>query len=315
MKQTSALLFFILYLLFSTSARADTVTTSDGKELKGIVVEDYKDRVVLSTADGEKTIMKSNMSQIAFDSEEENLIKLAEQARERRDYTRAYSYYYMASKLNPDSKAAKDGIVFLQGYLFRSEVVKKEDEVKARDDIERYGTVIESVRSEEDKLLEAAENLKKTIGITLAKKDNLPEIVTIQTNSAAYEAGARKGDRIQAIWGRLTGYMPLREVMDGLLDKPSPELKCVIERVVEIPAGPHNVLGLSMEFDGLTVSGVVMDSSAYTAGLNKGDLVILIDGNPTRYMPLNKAQELIGKAKEGPIKLTIRREVLIWRRY
>ena len=39
----------------------------------------------------------------------------------------------------PDSKAVKDGFVFLVGYVFRQEDAKKTDEVKRRDDFE-HGT-------------------------------------------------------------------------------------------------------------------------------------------------------------------------------
>jgi hypothetical protein len=43
------------------NAPADTVYVKDGKELKGIVVEDFKDRIIFSTADGEITVMKSDI--------------------------------------------------------------------------------------------------------------------------------------------------------------------------------------------------------------------------------------------------------------
>lgn len=43
----AVILFFIF--LFLAPAHADTVITEDGKESKGIVVEDYRDRLILST--------------------------------------------------------------------------------------------------------------------------------------------------------------------------------------------------------------------------------------------------------------------------
>ena len=70
-------------------------------------------------------IMKSDIKELYYDQEEENLIKLAEQAKEKKDYIRALTYYDMAFKANPDSKAAKDGLVFLEGYLFRKEQAQK----------------------------------------------------------------------------------------------------------------------------------------------------------------------------------------------
>ena len=70
----------------------------------------------------------------------------------------------------------------------------------------------------------------------------------------------------------------------------------------------------TMEFDGLTVSGVKEGGSAFEAGLKKGDLITAIDGNSTRYMPLKKAIELIRNSKTGSTKLTLRREIIIWRK-
>ena len=50
------------------------------------------------------------------------------------------------------------------------------------------------------------------------------------------------------------------------------------------------------------------------AGVKKGDLVIEIDGRPTRYMPLKKAIGYIKDTENDFVKLTIKRDVVIWRR-
>ena len=314
-KRLVAAVFILVFMAFGfrTSARADTIYTDDGKELRGIVVEDYQDRLVFSTADGEITLMKSNIQRLYFDSEEDNLIKLAELAAERRDYTKAFAYYDMAYKLNPNSKAAKDGLVFLQGYFFRKEETKKEDEVKKREDFENYGTAVPTEKNTEESVNDLAENLKKGIGITFANEGATPKVEAVGMNSPAEEAGVKPGDRLVAVWGRLTGYMPLKDLMATLSEKPALELKCTLERVINVSV---NGLGasFSMEFDGLTVSAVKEDSSAFEAGLKKGDLVTDINDNSTRYMPLKKAMQMIRHSKDGIVKLTIRREALIWRK-
>lgn len=310
------LLLYTLYAIPYTLSYADTINTNDGKELKGIVVEDYKDRLILSTADGEITVMKADIRELYYDSEEDNLIKLAEQARERRDYTKSYAYYNMAFKLNPNSKAAKDGLVFLQGYLFRQEQVRKEDDIKLREDFERSGSPIKAAKAEEDAVKEMAETLKKTIGVTLGQSENFPVVENVSPKSAASEAGVKPGDKLVAIWARLTGYMNLKDVMAALLDKPSLELKCTIERTVNVPVAPRDLIGatLAMEFDGLTISEVKEDTPAFGAGLKKGDLITAIEGKSTRYMPLKTAITEIKKAKGSVTALTLRREVLIWRK-
>ena len=128
-------IFLITYSLqLTTYSNADTIYTKDDKEIKGIVIEEYKDRVLISTVDGEETIKKPDIKELYFDTEEQNLIKLAEQARDRGDFIKSFVYYDKAFKVNPDSRAAKDGIVFLQGYLFKKDMAKKEEEINRRNE-------------------------------------------------------------------------------------------------------------------------------------------------------------------------------------
>lgn len=317
-------LVLMLFLVFSGLAAADTINKNNGEEMKGIVVEDYKDRIVLSTPSGEKTIMKSDIKELYYDEEEDNLIKLADQAKEKKDYIRALTYYDMAYKANPNSKAAKDGLVFLEGYLFRKEQAQKEEDVKRREDLEHQGAIVPTQPAESEELSVKSSKLKKDAGITLSIVDGLPLVGSVSLHSPADEAGLTQGDKLTAIWARLTGYMELKEVLDALLDKPSLELKCTIERTVNIPINPYRLIALgtneligatfSMEFDGLTVIAVRDNGASHEAGLKKGDLVVAIDGKPTRYMPLKNAINMIKNSKENRVKLTVRREVLIWRR-
>ncbi len=306
------ILFFLLTLYairYTQYANTDTIRMNDGTELRGIVVEDYKDRVVLSTTEGEKTVMKSDMREMYFDSEEDNLIKLAEQARERRDYGRAFGFYNMAYKKNPNSKAAKDGFVFLQGDLFGQEEKKKVDDIKRREEFERgISTVIEEKPvGESSKTPE--ERLKTATGITLVSDDGMARVESVKKDSPVAEAGIKQGDLIIAIWGRLMGYMSLDDVMNILLDKPSLEIKCTIQRTM-----PIDVSGASfgMDIDGMKVTGLKDDSPAYRDGLKKDDVIAAINGYSIRYTPLKKAAAALKRSRS--VKVTINRELLIWRK-
>lgn len=319
-----------IFLLFALCAMpyaqscADTIMKSDGDELKGIVVEDYNDRITFSTASGEKTIMKADIKELYYDQGDENLVKLAQQAKDRHDYMKALGYYDMALKANPRSKSAKDGLVFLEGYLFRKEQADKEAEIKKHEEFEYRGPTIQSERAKEEDAAEKAARLKSATGMALVIKDGFPQVENVQPNSPASDAGIEKGDRLVAIWAKLTGYMELNEVLNELLDKPSLELKCVVERTIGIPIapyrllapGPNELIGASfaMEFDGLTAASVREDGAANAAGLKKGDLITAIDGKSTRYMPLKKAVDMIRNSKNKMIKLTVKRDALIWRR-
>lgn len=303
---------FIAYSLKLTAVlNADTIYTKDNKEIKGIIVEEYKDRVQMSTVDGEHPIMKSDIKELYFDTEEQNLIKLAEQARDRGDFIKAFVYYDKAFKVNPDSKYAKDGIVFLQGYLFKKDMAKKEEDVKRRNDFEERGTGPVTIKTEEEKFEEEIDKLRKVAGITLKSEGALTELDSVTAGSTAYEAGARKGDILIAVWGRLVGYLSLQEVVETLLEKTSLETKFTIERIVDIRAKDMGA-DFKMQFDGMTVADVKDDSPAKEAGLKDNDVITSINGKSTRYMPLQKALELIKESKGDTVKLQFRREIVMW---
>ncbi len=310
-------------VLVGGSASADTIYTKDGKELKGIVVEDYRDRIVFSTVDGEVSIMKSDINELYYDGEEDNLIKLAEQALDRADHMKAFAYYDRAYKINPYSKKAKDGIVFLQGLLFRKEQSQKEAVVRRQEEFERHGQYVAPQKSDVVEVAKTIEKLRGTIGISIELKGYLPEITNVRSESPAYAAGIRKGDILIAIWGKLTGYMSQQDVIDHLMEKTSLEVKCTIERTVDVAitglrtplSMPNDLIeaGISIGFDGLLIASVKDDGVASKAGIEKDDLIMAINGENTRYMPLKKAVEMIRDSKEGSARLTIRREVTFWR--
>ena len=310
-------IFLLTVLLITYSLKltailnADTVYTKDNKEIKGIIVEEYKDRVLMSTVDGERPIMKSDIKELYFDTEEQNLIKLAEQARDRGDFIKAFVYYDKAFKADPDSKAAKDGIVFLQGYLFKKDMAKKEEDVKRRNDFEDRGAGPVTIKTEEEKFKEDTEKLRSATGVTLKSNGVLTELESVAMGSPTYEAGARKGDVLIAVWGRLVGYLSLQEVIETLLEKTSLETKFTVERSVDVKAKDTGA-DFKMQFDGMTVADVRGASSAGAAGLRSNDVITGINGRSTRYMPLKKALELIEGSKDDTVKLKFRREIVVW---
>lgn len=316
-------LLMLSAFIFQTPAYADTVTLKSGKEVKGIVVEDYQSRIIMSTVDGEQTIMKDDIGEIYYDTEEDNLIKLAERARERRNYTKAYALYEKALKINPRSKAAQDGMVFCQSYMVRRQEADKASDVQRREEFERYGGLAggAQVGTEDEGDLKA--KLNDAFGMTLVIKDGVPIVEYVRQGSQASDAGLQAGDHLAAIWSRLTGYMSLKEIVDMLLEKTSFEIKVTVERSVDVPVNPargalsslNDLMGAAfvMKFDGLTIDQVLKGGYADSGGLKDGDLITAIDGQSTRYMPLKKAVDAIRSAKGTSVKITFRRQMIIWR--
>ena len=306
-----------------TASYADTIRMKTGKEVKGIIVEDYVNRVVISTPDGEQTVMKSKIAALRYDSEEDNLIKLARRARERRDYKTAYANYERALKINPDSKAAQDGLTSTRAALLRKDEARKADDIQRRQAFEASGSPLGTIEPGRRDIDDMRKRLDEQLGITLKMEDAFPRIMAVRPDGPAAVAGARAGDLLVAVWSRLTGYMSLKEVMGILLAKQSLEVKVTIERKLDVAvnqkrhifSGLNDLIGATfvMKFDGMTVSQVKELGAAATAGLMADDLVTAVDGRSTRYMPLKRAVDVIRKSKGDVAKIAVRRELIIWR--
>ena len=106
------------------------------------------------------------------------------------------------------------------------------------------------------------------------------------------------------------------------MKKASFETRCTIERGVDVRisenrnllSNTNDLIGaaLNMQLDGLTISSVKEHGEVAEAGLKQDDIIAAINGNPTSYMPLRRAIELIKISKGELVNLIIRREVVMW---
>src|SRR4030042_5854565 len=120
-KSIIAYLVFLLSFLGVISASADTVYIKDGEEIKGIVVEEYTDRLVISTYEGEKTFFKKNIDRIIYDLTEQNLVMLGDKCMSREEFEKAYFYFDKAGRENPGYQLASDRMNYVTGYFFRKD--------------------------------------------------------------------------------------------------------------------------------------------------------------------------------------------------
>jgi len=312
------LILFVFILFTAEICRADTVTLKNGDLVKGVILENYADRILVSTYEGEKSIMKSRIANLKYDAQEDNLLSLGEHHREKGDFDDAYFYYKKAYKVNPGLKAAKDGIILSKQAFFEKERQRHEGAVEKRRIIEEFKS-----KGRFDEVPEDKERvLRDVLGIAL-KMDGINSIVgRIEGRSVAEISGIRLGDRIIAIWSSLTGFLSKDEVISRLIDRTPRELKLTIERDIKVGKKRHifvrsteNFIGTRfvMQWDGLTVGDVIADGPAGRAGLKTGDLVMKIEGKPTRYMNAPNMHELIRKA-QGEVAFTIRREISVWKK-
>jgi len=323
-------LWVLLFLLcLPVGTRADTIHMADGAEEKGIVVENYHDRILLSTAEGEKEISKKDIKDITYDRQEQNLVKLGDFHEEKGNLLKAYEYFQKAYELNPDYKEAGEKFMHLRSIILRQPEVQMQDAMSRRRALfKEAGKVYDPTLKKEkpDRVVE--QGLRKATGLTLIYDGKMPKVSDVAPGSSAQNAGIRKGDFIFTIWGRLTGYMNLEAIYDMLLTTPSPEILISIKRRIDFLALPEEGtkdrykdaedIGFSLIMDegGLTIEDVLKGSMAENHSLQKSDLITAINDQSTRYLPLGEANRLINKnIEEGkPARLDVIREVALWRK-
>jgi len=313
-----SLILFVFILFTARISCADTVTFKNGDLVKGVILENYADRILVSTHEGEKAIMKSSIARLEYDVQEDNLLSLGEHYRKKGNFDDAYFYYKKAHEVNPDSKAAKDGITLSRQAFFAKDRKRHQDAVEKRKMIEEFKSKgrFDEVPKDKEKIL------KSVLGIALKMDGTNPIIGRIEARSVAEISGIRLGDRIIAVWSSLTGYLSKDEIISRLIDRTPRELKLTIERDIKVGKNRHifvrsteNLIGtrFMMEWEGLAIGDVIAGGPAGRAGLKTGDLVIKIEGKPTRYMSSPNIHKLIRKA-EGEVAFTIRREISVWKK-
>lgn len=301
-------------LIFScASVFADVVYLKKGRQLKGIVVEDYVDRITLNTVDGEKVILKSEIKNILYDERVQNFIKLGDFHKDKGNLVRAYTYYRKAYQTDPDYEPAE-----ARYFQVISTMLKQPyDQLEGR--IERQRALLhatdKSLKIKEGVSIAAEKKLKNSFGVSLVPKDEKPYVNGVLPESSAYRAGIKRGDYIISVWNRLTGYMELGDVYDMILDTKTGEVKLAIERNVNIFKDASDPLGISLEITpkGLTVTRVLENSLAKKMGILESDVITKINEKSTRYMPLKKAVRLIN-SKDKKFSLVIQRDITLWLR-
>ena len=311
----------VLVVVSEYFVAADTVHLIDGSETKGIVVENYHNRIVLSTFEGEKEIEKTSIKDILYDRREQNLLKLGDYHQEKGNFLQAYSYYKKAYEINPDYKEVRDKFIYARSiFLKNPEKQFKSDMARKQALFKETGKVYNPVIKEKNDIPETV--LKNKIGIVLYEDDYMPKIASVVPLSSGSQSGIKTGDIIFSIWGKMTGYLDLDIVVDMIINNPSPEITLTIKRRIQISrlkglARGSDEPGISIGIieEGLAVKAVRPGSDSAKNGLLEGDIITNINGEPTRYMPLNTAAFKIQENfVSDKLQLDILRSVYLWRK-
>ena len=264
-----------LFFSLCSSARADVVYDNAGGTLKGLVVEEHADRVVLSTEEGEKTFFRSQIEEIFYAEPERNYLYLGNQALEPGDFASARGFFRKALQINPDFSEAADALA-------------RADDLEKKQELLTGG-------------LDFLQVLKKQWGITLEEGKGLAVIREIASGSLAQRAGLAAGDGLVAAWSSSLVFLPAGAVAKELIGPSGSKIKVTLQRTVKLPAGgAAPEMRLSMERLGLTVAG-------------SGDRIVSINGKSTRYLPLEQARKTIQAGRDREVELVIHRDLEVTR--
>ncbi|MBU1853276.1 MAG: hypothetical protein KJ957_04480 [Candidatus Omnitrophica bacterium] len=310
------ILNMLVILFFSaTTLCADTIIMRDKRIIKGLVVDEYVDSIVLSTVDGEKDIFRRDIENIEYDLPEQNFVQLGKACDAKGWHDKAADYYKKALDLNPDYHEARNAYhaSYTKMWHKKEKTVKKEIEYRniVRDwweNKEKPG----SLTARDEVAL-----LKKTLGLSLLERDGFFVVDEVMPFSSAKRAEIDKGDILVGIWGKVVSYANMEDVIGELLGPKYSEVNILLEKQISVPIRDNDdnlykELGVLLEFEyeGLVIRDVTVGKRGESAGFKKADFVTAIDGNVTRYLPLASVIALINRTRNNKnIIFSIRRNV------
>lgn len=286
--KTKIILFILVIMRFSffSLLYADDVYFKDGRTMKGFIVENDQEKIVLSTINGEILIRKSDITQFIYDRPEYNYLYLGDQYINLNEFNKAVEEYKKALKVNPEFKEAADAIV----------------------------------RALETKLRLQAKEIGN-IGIEIEKTNEDIIVSSVAPDSDAEKKGIKKDDLLLFIWDKPVRAMELDKVKELLSGPLMSSVKIIIERQFNLlreALSKTSKVGdigtrLKIELSGLMVANVIKNSPAEMTGIKSDDIVVKIDEESTRYMKLNEAKQRLAGQPGSQIKLTIKRTLEITR--
>jgi hypothetical protein len=308
--------------LCSSQLYADTVQLKDGNELKGLIVEKHEDRIILNTEKGETPVLKNTIQNISYDDPEQNFMQIGEAHEAARHFGEALAYYERALEANPNFDDAKKATVRVRNRVWSRALAAPKNEIERRQtlyDLWDQGGPSESFAKKETRAPKTL--LREGLGVELECQGDWVRLAQVfPKKDAASAAGLKKNDRLAAMDGMSMRYLSPDVVQDKLLYPRYSNFSLEFERDCALMKTGFERefsefgLDLKLEYQGVVVQSVKKGSLADKAGLKGQDLLVAVNGNSIRYLPLAKLMPVIAGAKNDTVILSVRRSVILTRR-
>lgn len=271
-------ILFIAIIIAGQSFRAmaDSVILKKGHyELKGFIVDNFCDRIVISTFKGEKVVKKYEIESLTFDDKDRDFVFKAQELLEEDELNEkrldtARNLFQDALTINSNNQEAESGL---------SRVI--DEKIKLKNPAVGF------------------------LGMTLASEGDLVKVTNITPRSPAGMSGIKAGDIFFSIWDKKIRFDEVTSIVKLLSGPPETSISIAIER--EIPIGyrskaSHNLKGALL----LTNKGIFPRFNEIEGGL-PADKVVSICGDNTRFITKDYLSWLSDEYRDKNIVITIRR--------
>ena len=274
-----------------SGAYADVIYLKSGGDLKGLVVEEHRDRIVVNIQGKEQVFLRAEIEEVFYEDLERNYLYLGNQAIEHGEWDLGREFFQKSLQIHPQFREAEEALGRLEDLR---------QKVTAEIDPNPLTT------------------LQTRWGIVLEKSDRFPEVQRVRDGSFGARLGIAPGDRLVSAWGGSLAFLPLEETARALLGPVGSELKLALERSLRLPAAaPRDRvwpgLTLKMEPPGLTVASVSAGGAAEAAGVQPGDRIVALAGVVARYLPIAEVRRRIQESKRQGLPSAIHRDLLFKR--
>ena len=293
----------------------------DGSEVKGLVVEQHEDRVILNTEKGEVPVLREKIQNILFDDPEQSFMQMGEKYEQSEQWGEALGYYEKALQLNPNFEDAKKASVRVRNHFWSKAAAGPSNEIEKRQAM--YDAWDKNVSAEENfkhQSLSSIRMLREGLGVSLGKKDDWVLLTEVVPKKDAAVAGLKKNDRLVGIDGKSLRYLNADVVRQMFLSPHYSSFTLEYERdcVLRKTGFERDLaeLGMQVKLDyaGTLVQKVKRQSPADRAGLKPGDLLVSAGGTAMRYLPLKKLLSVIVAGPADSSVLSVRRSVILTRK-
>jgi C-terminal processing protease CtpA/Prc len=259
---------------------ADIVKLNNGSSIRGYIISKSESFCLLQTSLGTMNLSLSDISDIEYQSPEENLTFLASEYMDDNKFKEAIDYYCQALNENPDYKPALNGLKRAQKELKKSQRLL--EELKEKNIIKK-----EKIK----------ERILDIYGIELEIGESGLRVERVLPDSKAAAGGLERQDVICAINSKNLLKLQEDEILELLeTEYSNVESVCFYRKYVLEPTEikyrfkKQKVLGIVLVEKGrsIEVDEIIKNSSADVAGLEEKDKIKQINGESVKDKSLKE---------------------------